>query len=389
MSKDRVIDSLGRIDDDMIQNVDTLRRKKKRPVWKKWGAMAACLCLVVEGAMHMIAPGESGRTVLQWSDTFQAKDYFKYNTGVEEVCSSHSIADIELPYAASRYFSDYRVQMESDGVIPVMPDHLLYECVVNYNEDGSIFSITHAWHQRGDTYSDLTITMGYQEVPLIQDCICIEVDENGNIVEPAVTVTERDGIRIVTEGSENREKTMTFQNETAWYQIAGSWGDSYESVAALLDWVWEHPVDFEMFAMEKGAEITTVHLSDDPNAFAEQLPDFKTLGYFLGEDYLQLKDGEPYAFEGHYYTGVTPEQVADGSFYELEGWTEIHWCIDAQPDYYDLQKCLGNLSELKKEQAVQALTEGSNFSFMLDGAFIKIYCKDAEEAWRAVESLKN
>ena len=50
MSKDRVVDSLGRIDDDMIQSVEALRRKKKRPEWKKWGAMAACLCLIVASA---------------------------------------------------------------------------------------------------------------------------------------------------------------------------------------------------------------------------------------------------------------------------------------------------------------------------------------------------
>ena len=50
MSKDRVVDSLGRIDDDMIQSVEVLRRKRKRPEWKKWGAMAACLCLIVAGA---------------------------------------------------------------------------------------------------------------------------------------------------------------------------------------------------------------------------------------------------------------------------------------------------------------------------------------------------
>ena len=50
MSKDRVIDSLGRIDDDMIQGVEALRQKKKRPAWKKWGAMAACFCLIVTRA---------------------------------------------------------------------------------------------------------------------------------------------------------------------------------------------------------------------------------------------------------------------------------------------------------------------------------------------------
>ena len=47
MSKDRVVDSLGRIDDDMIQGVEVLRQKKKRPAWTKWGAMAACFCLLV------------------------------------------------------------------------------------------------------------------------------------------------------------------------------------------------------------------------------------------------------------------------------------------------------------------------------------------------------
>lgn len=102
-----------------------------------------------------------------------------------------------------------------------------------------------------------------------------------------------------------------------------------------------------------------------------------------------MKDGEPYTFEGHYYTGVTPKQVADRSYLEMEGWTEIHWCIDAQPDYYDLQNCMGDLSELTQEQVTEALTSGSNFSFLLDGVFIKVYCKNASAAWRTVEALKN
>lgn len=50
MRKDRVIDSLGGIDDDMIQSVEALRQKKKRPEWKKWGATAACLCVIVASA---------------------------------------------------------------------------------------------------------------------------------------------------------------------------------------------------------------------------------------------------------------------------------------------------------------------------------------------------
>ena len=47
MSENKVVDSLGRIDDDMIQSVEALRRTKKRSAWKKWGAMAACFCLLL------------------------------------------------------------------------------------------------------------------------------------------------------------------------------------------------------------------------------------------------------------------------------------------------------------------------------------------------------
>lgn len=61
MSKDRVVDSLGRIDDDMIHNVESLRQKKKRPAWKKWGAMAACFCLLIAAmvAASNMFPGTS------------------------------------------------------------------------------------------------------------------------------------------------------------------------------------------------------------------------------------------------------------------------------------------------------------------------------------------
>ena len=59
MSKDRVVDSLGRIDDDMIQSVEALRQKKKQPTRTRWGAMVACLCLLI-AASSIIAPLFSG-----------------------------------------------------------------------------------------------------------------------------------------------------------------------------------------------------------------------------------------------------------------------------------------------------------------------------------------
>ena len=60
MNNDNVIDSMGRIDDDLIQSVEALRRKKKRPAWVKWGAMAACLCLIVAGAVAVPRSADPG-----------------------------------------------------------------------------------------------------------------------------------------------------------------------------------------------------------------------------------------------------------------------------------------------------------------------------------------
>lgn len=51
MSRETILDSIGRIDDDLILAVDAFRRKRERPVRKNWSALAACLCLAVLGAV--------------------------------------------------------------------------------------------------------------------------------------------------------------------------------------------------------------------------------------------------------------------------------------------------------------------------------------------------
>lgn len=54
MNEDNMIDALAGIDDDMIQTVDALRTNNRRPAWLKWGALAACLCLLITIAIPVI-----------------------------------------------------------------------------------------------------------------------------------------------------------------------------------------------------------------------------------------------------------------------------------------------------------------------------------------------
>ena len=53
MRKDDLIDSIGMIDEDLIQSVDALRRKRKSFGWKRWAGLAACFCLILAAMTAM------------------------------------------------------------------------------------------------------------------------------------------------------------------------------------------------------------------------------------------------------------------------------------------------------------------------------------------------
>ncbi len=52
MKEERILDALGKVDEKYIKEADPeVKAKRKAPVWTKWAAMAACLCLIVVGAV--------------------------------------------------------------------------------------------------------------------------------------------------------------------------------------------------------------------------------------------------------------------------------------------------------------------------------------------------
>ena len=383
MKHEVLSDALNDLDEDLIAETDRLRQQTKSGKKKSilWGTAAACLCVILLGTWAALRTGTSGNPVLIWHSGFEAEDYFKYSgSGNGGVSSSANQSLSEPPYAESRMFSDLRGDLEAEGIIPVVGTHPLFSCSAHYNEDGSLYSLELSWHLRGDDYSDLTITAGYQEVPQITDCIVIEIDENGNILEPSVTVTERDGVQIVAEGRMNQSKTMTFQNDNGWYQIKGSWNDSYESIVTLLDWLWEHPIDFDCFFMDAGDRYDNLYgdgdLADIPEVFTAHTPDFAALGYETEAQWLTLKNDEPVYFEGSYCSASIPS---------------LSWSVNAEPDYYDRERVIGELEDLTYELVAEARSQEQSIYFTWDGYVVAVYISKtgmAEDLWQIIESVQ-
>ncbi len=394
---------------------------------RKWLAAAGFTFALLGGWLLWQAPGLQGgvwpgagrlhqgqsvsgeRPVLQWSEDFPAEQYFAYNGEADEEGSNsfyeeekggeqkndeqknsdYSFSDAPA-YQWERYFSDRREEMEEKGWIPVLKEYPLFDCVARYWEAGSLYSLTFSWHKRGtfEDYKDISITAGFQEIKQIEDCIVVEIDEKGQIVSPSVTVTERDGISVVARGREKGDKTLTFQNQTGWYQIEGCWNNGYEELVDLLDWLWEHPLDFSAFPMEEGDQFEIVARKECPRAFQECLPDFSALGFTEAEAHVTLKNGEPYRFEGHYIGRVPEEVVLAGDYYEAEEWTEVHWCIATEPDVYEKQESIGELEDLTEEAALAQLEENRKLAFWWKGYLITVYINTdkqaAEDAWRVI-----
>lgn len=62
MKNEKLLNAIGKIDDNLIAGAVNDRKVKKKSGRLKWGAIAACLCLVI-GVMSIFTPASSGMTV--------------------------------------------------------------------------------------------------------------------------------------------------------------------------------------------------------------------------------------------------------------------------------------------------------------------------------------
>lgn len=59
MNTKKFSDAMSEIDSKYVDEALNYKKKAKKPVWIKWGAMAACLCLMLVGSVMFLQNGNS------------------------------------------------------------------------------------------------------------------------------------------------------------------------------------------------------------------------------------------------------------------------------------------------------------------------------------------
>ena len=62
MNRKDLYQSMNQIDDDILERSEVVVKRKKKPMWIKWGSMAACLAVVVIAGVSMLTGNHTVRT---------------------------------------------------------------------------------------------------------------------------------------------------------------------------------------------------------------------------------------------------------------------------------------------------------------------------------------
>lgn len=79
------LDTIGYIDDQLVEKADKYFGAKKRNTWIKWGAMAACLCLVIGGLVAITRPAKAPLVISGELPKIAIPEYVSGGAGFEGV----------------------------------------------------------------------------------------------------------------------------------------------------------------------------------------------------------------------------------------------------------------------------------------------------------------
>lgn len=190
---------------------------------------------------------EQDKTIHGWTQDYKPEDYFVDCKPLENAIGEQG------GFNQTFYSADYRKshdvnELEKTELIPDMENFFLRKCYTQYDEAGRFIFMILDWSNNEETISLVVSPYFPVDRVLIEEKNKSEpFDSSGKALSPVPTVTSRDDILVFAEGLKNEVKKITYRNDTVWYQLEGSRGIDYETMASFLDWFWEHPLDITVF----------------------------------------------------------------------------------------------------------------------------------------------
>lgn len=123
MNTDLIFDALDYIDDDMLEDVDALRTKKKakpNPIWMRYASVAACLCVII-GAVYlldrtgMIDTTEVADGVDQ-ENSFAGEDKVHNYVRADIITYDNGSLSVTNPQEITAIYDILRTQLQSEAV---------------------------------------------------------------------------------------------------------------------------------------------------------------------------------------------------------------------------------------------------------------------------------
>ncbi len=130
MKSEKLLEAIGGIDDNLIYAATNDALKRKKSVWMKWGAIAACLCLVVAVAIPIV----NFLSEYQADDPDWRKTHYETSalSEIEAICGTDLL--IDQVAQAGKGFRNYQLEIVENGSFDNKDDWKSLTIEVNYGE---------------------------------------------------------------------------------------------------------------------------------------------------------------------------------------------------------------------------------------------------------------
>ena len=156
MRKEAFCEVLGDIDDRFVQEARE-DRKARKPVWRKWGAAAACVCLVAVGSVLLARDNGAApdpdrvqipNPIIEVASAAEMEDYLDFDVPVleKEVASYSVLVEDAYPVMGQIQYADgseFRMQYGSGDISGIHGGTL--------EETGEIDGVSVAYYRLAET----------------------------------------------------------------------------------------------------------------------------------------------------------------------------------------------------------------------------------------------